>query len=469
MLFAAGMGLRWRIATSNENRVDMSLPAVPLTGNMGYEAFPTLSPEGTRVAYAWEQPGKQVPNIYVKLVGQGDPIRLTTNPRADFAPAWSPDGQWIAFLRARGPSHAAIMIIPSLGGQEREVAEISVGTDRMLHRWKSYEVPPPFLAWSPDARWLLTVEQTAPHETFSIVRVSVETGEKRTLTFPPKYTNGDGGLAVSPDGKTLAFTRGLGLFERDIYLVTLSQDLVPRGEPKRLTFDNKQVDGLAWTANGQSLIFSSERGGRLELWQMPARPGREPTRLTAAGEDPGEVVISRQGRHLVYSHPVVNWSIWRVPLRGKRPEAAQPLISSTRIEIQAKYSPDGKRIAFESNRSGHDEIWTCQADGSHPVQVTNFRAWAGSPRWSPDGQKLAFDSNAAGNWDIYVIGSQGTKPMRLTTSERPTSFGRVGRTTGNGSTTPQVERGARKFGRYRPWEAPRCKSLSMAALCRSNR
>ena len=55
------------------------------------------------------------------------------------------------------------------------------------------------------------------------------------------------GVAFAPDGKTLAFTRTLGLFERDIYKVSLSEDMVPQGEPRRLTFDQKQIDGLGWT------------------------------------------------------------------------------------------------------------------------------------------------------------------------------------------------------------------------------
>ncbi|HEY1212601.1 MAG TPA: hypothetical protein VGE93_03115, partial [Bryobacteraceae bacterium] len=111
-----------------------------------------------------------------------------------------------------------------------------------------------------------------------------------------------------------------------------------------------------------------------------------------------------------------NWNIWHLALNGYPGEPARALISSTRHEVLPKYSPDGQRIAFESNRSGYDEIWTSQADGSHLVQLTALKEWSGSPRWSPDGQQIAFDCNAAGNWDIYVISSQGGRPRRLTTS-----------------------------------------------------
>jgi Tol biopolymer transport system component/DNA-binding winged helix-turn-helix (wHTH) protein len=418
VLGVIGSTHRWWISRSNQFLSESPLPAVPLTGNRGYEEFPTFSPEGTRVAYAWEAPGKQLPSIYVKLIGQGDPIRLTTNAAGDFAPAWSPDGHWIAFLRARERAHAAVMIIPALGGHEREVAAVRLEANDLVRQWISYAVPPPFLAWSADGRWLLSLEENAPHGAFSIVRVSVESGRKRTLASPPKETNGFGGLAVSPDGKTLAFTRTRGLFERDIYAVPLSGDLEPRGTPRQLTFDNAEIDGLAWTADGRRLVFSSNRGGRRDLWVMPASSVGEPVRLTAAGDDPRDLAIAREGHHLVYSHQTMHWHISRLRVGRSEREQPQSFISSTRGEILARYSPDGGRIAFESSRSGNDEIWICNADGSHPVQLTKFRnAWSGSPRWSPDGERIAFDSNAAGSWDIYVIGSQGGQAVRLTTTE----------------------------------------------------
>jgi Tol biopolymer transport system component/DNA-binding winged helix-turn-helix (wHTH) protein len=418
VLGAVGMALRWWISKSNHDRHDTPRTAVPLTGNTGYEEFPTFSPEGTRVAFAWTEPGKQLPNIYIKLIGQGDPIRLTTDPAGDFAPAWSPDGRWIAFLRVRQPVLAAVMVVPSLGGQEREVAEVSLEAEELLRHGESYSVPPPFLAWSANGQWLLSVEQNAASGAVSIVRISVESGAKRTLTSPPKEINGDGGLAVSPDGKTLAFTRTLGVFEKDIYAVSLSEDALPIAAPRRLTFDNKEIEGLAWTRDGRGLVFSSNRGGRDELWQMHFRPADGPVRLGAAGDNPFEIAVAREGYHLVYSHHMMHGQIWRMRLDSHAREQAQSFISSTRLDVLPKYSPDGRWIAFQSGRSGNQEIWICDSDGSHPVQLTTFRnAWAGSPRWSPDGQKVAFDSNAGGNWDIYVIGSQGGQPVRLTMSE----------------------------------------------------
>src|SRR5262249_43320367 len=85
-------------------------------------------------------------------------------------------------------------------------------------------------------------------------------------------------------------------------------------------------------------------------------------------------------------------------------------------EVAPQYAPNGKRLAFHSNRSGSVQVWTADADGSRPVQLTSMEATAttGSPRWSPDGQSIVFDSTAGGNTHIYVIAADGGRPRALT-------------------------------------------------------
>src|SRR5262249_38664977 len=91
-------------------------------------------------------------------------------------------------------------------------------------------------------------------------------------------------------------------------------------------------------------------------------------------------------------------------------------IASTRPEEAAQYSPDGKRIAFESTRTGVQGIWVSDAEGSHATELFSRPGLAsGTPRWSPDGKRIAFDFNPEGNTDIYVIQASGGKPFRLTT------------------------------------------------------
>ncbi|HEY6991099.1 MAG TPA: winged helix-turn-helix domain-containing protein [Bryobacteraceae bacterium] len=413
------VGITWWITNSKENRTKAPTPPVPLTSYPGYERYPSFSPDGTRVAFTWDEPGKRPSNIYMKLIGAGDPVRLTSDPKGDFAPAWSPDGRWIAFLRARDGGHASVIVMAAVGGQERELTQIEFPVTSILHHWPL--IGPPFLAWSPDANWLLALEKTDQALNNRIIRISVETGEKRAVTSPFQETTGmpagDECLALSPDGKILAFTRSATFSFSDIYVVPVSQDLLPMRQPQRLTHDNKNISGLAWTADGRNLVFSSTRGGKLELWQMAPVTGSKPVRLVAGGDDPQDLVLSRRGHRLVYTREFGDVNIWRMGLSGSETGKTSTLIASTRNEVNPAYSPDGKQIAFESNRSGDENIWVANEDGTNSRQLTFIaNAWAGSPQWSPDGQKIAFDCNVTGNWDIYVVGSQGGKPLPVTTN-----------------------------------------------------
>src|SRR5262249_60122491 len=91
------------------------------------------------------------------------------------------------------------------------------------------------------------------------------------------------------------------------------------------------------------------------------------------------------------------------------------LIHSTLLEQEPQYSPDGKRIAFVSNRSGSDEIWVCNNDGSSLTQLTSLGGLHnGAPRWSPDGKHITFDCYLRGLPDIYMVSADGGKPHRLT-------------------------------------------------------
>jgi serine/threonine protein kinase len=326
-LFAALIGLAVSWWDTRSTEVTLSASPVPLTSYPGHQVFPSISPDGTRVAFSWDEPGKHPSHIYVKMIGPGEPVRLTTNPTGDFAPAWSPDGQSIAFLRARDDYHAGVIVMSAMGGQERELAAIVFATGEILFHWSRF-LPSPLLTWSADGKWLLSVDQSSgvtlnstPNlseqsrrsknvgsgpenqvQARAIIRISVDTGEKRAVTSPPRSVYGDGGLALSPTGTTLAFVRTIGRSASDIYMVPVSEDSTPRAEPIRVTFDRKEIDGLAWAPDGRNLVFSSSRNGKLGLWRMAPKPSSTPTRLMVGGDNPIHVAISQQAHRLVYSH-----------------------------------------------------------------------------------------------------------------------------------------------------------------------
>lgn len=303
LLIAAGMLYRQYFDRSRTVS-DALPPPVPLTSYPGFQWSPSFSPDGTRVAFTWREPGKP-PGIYVKLIGPTDPVRLTSGEESDFAPAWSPDGRWIAFLRAKGPLTCAVMLIPSLGGTARELTRLQLDTFRFIYD-RPWSASPPFLAWSSDGRWLLAPEQTGPEgpprvAPVRIERISVESGEKSPFLLSldtdqnrrherPPLTSGEQGLALSPDGKKLAFIHAVDSPNTAVYWVPLTNEMTPAGPATSLHLDNSLCGGIAWDADGRTLIVSSNRRGSYELWRVPVSRSVEPSRINVSDNYP---IISR--------------------------------------------------------------------------------------------------------------------------------------------------------------------------------
>ena len=248
-----------------------TLQAVPLTSYPGSESSPSFSPDGNQVAFCWDGENADNLDIYVKMIGSETPLRLTTDPARDFSPAWSGDGRTIAFLRRLPGGRVAVLLIPAIGGPERLVAEISGPGVTSASS----------LAWGPDGKDLVVAERSSPGGPWALFLLSTESGKKRRLTSPPAKSRGDFGPAFSPDGRSLAFARRLGVFVSDIYLLALAEDLTPNGEPKRLTFQNLPSSSPTWTPDGREIVYASGRFGLslVSLWRISVSRSGEPERI----------------------------------------------------------------------------------------------------------------------------------------------------------------------------------------------
>ena len=115
----------------------------------------------------------------------------------------------------------------------------------------------------------------------------------------------------------------------------------------------------------------------------------------------------------VTAPPIDTWRVaGRAAPRANRKPAR--LIFSSRADQAAVYSPDGRRIAFDSGRSGGSNVWVCDSDGKNAVQLTTFEAETGFPSWSPDGRRILFSSNRGGVFVVYVVNADGTGLRALT-------------------------------------------------------
>jgi len=421
------------------------LRAIPLTTFPGVESYPSLSPDGNFVAFTWTGPNQDNPDIYVQQIGAGPAAQRTTDPRNDFNPVWSPDGRWIGFLRRESQSGMAeLRLIPPLGGPERKVAEIHP-------RGSEPSVIPPYLAWCPDSTCLFVTDSPGEGKPDALFVIAIDTGEKRQVTYPQPPVNGDSNPAISRDGRSLLFYRNINSASGELLWLRLTKALTPEGEPKRLPSAGLRDRYPAWMPNGKEILFSAKSS----LWRVSVPGETPPGRLAFVGDDglmPIVESLKTGANRLVYLRSFDDSNIWRIdtPAPGMPAEAPpKRAISSTRSEYTPKFSPDGRRVAFSSNRSGEMEIWSSDIDGGNAAPLTSLGASSLRPHWSPDGNTIVFDSNVQGQIDVYSIPASGGKPRRLTTdptNEQVPSFSQDGE---------WIYFASNRTGRSQIWKAPR--------------
>jgi Tol biopolymer transport system component/serine/threonine protein kinase len=364
---------------------------VPFTSAAGRERNPAFSPDGQRLAYEWTT-DQRLGDIYVRAIDGGEPLRLTDHADAESCPAFSRDGRQVAFLRFNRAG-ADVVVKPPGGGEERAVARLRHGDGNGLD-------------WLPDGR--IVVVDAGPPGDRGMFAVPPAGGPRHRITAP---ADGETQTCprVSPDGRALAFLSQRRPMARNLMVVPLDRP----GAPRALTGDEWQPADLAWMPDGKALVFSSARGGHDGLWRVALAGGApEPLRL-AAGLGRSSLAIALRGDRLAYTVTSDDSNLWEV---GTGPGAGPPVrrIASTRGDSHPSYSPDGRRIAFRSDRSGTAEIWLADADGANAQQVTDFRGGhAGSPSWSSDGRLLAFDAYPDGSGDIYVLDLAGGPPRAV--------------------------------------------------------
>jgi Tol biopolymer transport system component len=386
-----------------------SVEIVPLTGTLGAESDPAFSPDGNQVAFKRSDDlAKERSGIYTTLVGGEKALQLTNDPN-DCCPVWSPDGRSIAFAR-HSPQVSVLYAVPALGGTLRKIYSVE-------NSYKEHLGKPPNFSWSPDGKYLavsttLASHFSGPQRPQAIILISLTDNFTRPVTSPPPEST-DWCPMFSPDGNSIAFLRSFGPgFVDDLYVVAATG-----GEPKRLTFDKRHIDGVpAWTPDGQEIIFPSARGGVDTLWRIAASGG-EPRRLEGVGTSVFSPAVGLKTRRLAYTTKILHANLWKVALSDAKHviTAPQLLLATRGVLWLPNFSPGGGKIAFESTQSGYKEIWVVNNDGSNPAQLTFLSGESGTPRWSYDGRFIAFDYRPAEHSEIYLIDVAGGQPHILPT------------------------------------------------------
>jgi serine/threonine protein kinase len=393
----------------------VELRIVPLSRNAGSERWPSISPDGNQVAYAWDGGEEGDFDIYVSVVGEASYARLTTDPANDLAPRWSPDGRSLSFLRCDtsgdflsvGQS-CSVHVMTALGGSERRIGNLSGRVSEPI--------------WHPNGDWVISGHSPEPGAPSEVVAISLGSGETIRLTTPPAISSfGDSVHDVLPDGSGVLFYRNRSMGVSDLYLLPLSRAVRPDGEPRLLASEVNRVGSEFWagatgaavSGDGQHVLYSSDH----ILWKVELSPNATPEPILRVGRV-AEMDADRQGSKIVYSRTGISQTVetvWRFSLTGEG-SVPERLIRWSASFVDVRYSPDDLHISFASNRTGSHQIWIASADGTDPRQLTSFMnaGDTGTPRWSPDGRHIVFDSRPEGNSDIFVVSSDGDTPSRLT-------------------------------------------------------
>jgi len=367
------LGFRYAHRLRPQPQTSDNMTLVPLTTFPNDEYDPSCSPDGSKVVFMWAGENDANNDLYILDLASHGLRHLTSDPGREEYSAWSPDGRWIAFIS----NIRNVMVIPAKGGPERKIAETNV-----YH-----------LAWLPDSSAVIVGElRGTDPEIADFDAVSIQTGKHRRLTRPSDRVSSFERVAYSRDGRWFAYTQRPSPDAKPELYVRPA-----RGGPARqLTSVGHNLAGFTWTPDSQRIVFSSNRTGAFQLWQVDVRAPGDPSLVPGPGDDAENPTSAGPGR-FVYERVQHRMNLHMVDLDRRSRATQQPesevVMPSTRLDMHPQFSPDGKRVAFISDRSGFRELWVGDLAGGDPKQLTSYGPSGLSPecpRWSPDGRQIVF-------------------------------------------------------------------------------
>ena len=370
-----------------------------LTSDPGIEWFPSLSPDGKWIAYSGDASGNR--DIYLQSVGGQNPINLTRDsPDDDDQPAFSPDGEHIAFRSNR--DGGGIFVMGRTGEAVRRITRFGFRP-----------------TWHPDGTRIAFVTENVdlnPQSSESRSQlwvVDLNTGRTHEISA------GDATLpSWSPHGQRIAFTVRLGQVGHG-HVWTIRAD---GGEPVAATSGLARDWDPAWAPDGRYLYFASDRGGSMNLWRVrvdenSGKPLASPEPITTPATSLAHIAVSGDGKRLAYSSVLVTTNVQKAafdPSRGAVVGALTWVTSGTRRWSNPEPSPDGQSVVFYSLVEPQGELYLIRSDGTGLRQLTGDTATDRLPRWSPDGAWIAFLSDRSGPLQIWKMRPDGSELQQLT-------------------------------------------------------
>ncbi len=291
--------------------------------------------------------------------------RLTDHEKdgsfVNLSPAFNPKGDKIAFISDKS-GYFDVYLVSAIDGKllGKVVSGQRTGGLEELHWLKGRN-----LSWSPDGRFLVMSSKAGEKDRLNIIDVK----KKKIVTTYGFDLDAIYNPAWSPDGKAICFA-GVHLGQSDLYLFNLTT-----WELRKLTDDVFSDVEPCWSPDGQWIAFASDRG-----------PFLDPSRLPSTFD--------------IADHNFKNFDIYLFSLQG---DSLVRVTSDRFIQRSPVFSPDGKILAYTSDRSGVSNIYLRELDSGKEWAITNVLTSAFQPTWSSDGSRLAFTSFFNGGYDLYML------------------------------------------------------------------
>ncbi|MDJ0654306.1 MAG: protein kinase [Xanthomonadales bacterium] len=413
---AVTVGLYWLLANfdSKDHVPEFGFPT-PITSLEGFERYPSLSPDGGHVAFSLQK-GKDdsASRIYVMDLESREPIPFSDRDDAfETAPAWSPDGTEVVFIRRRDDQFFDLVKKPLVGGSEGSIIPKPIR--------QHFENPPDAykgqygIDFSPDGEVLAVPDSDESNRITGIYFLDLVTGESTRFTFPESNWY-DTNPRFSPDGTTLTFLRRQNAGG---YMARACIKNIKRPQVRCLTDQGLYTD-VDWTPDSKSILVSSPLpNAPLALVDIASGDRFDVPSVVSSFQ----VTVSRSASQLIYSADYEDYDLWRLPgPKAAIGSEASPIVRSTKIDTMGTFSPDGSKIAFMSTRLGSPEVWIAEADGSKPRQITDL-GFSTHPEWSPDGSLILFNGcERAGLCDAYSVSVSGGLVTNVTDDEMEDSI-----------------------------------------------
>jgi len=370
-----------------------------VTTETGAELTPDFSPDDTEIIYI-KTTGKSNTELFIKNISSDKSRLLKTVEGFKTFPKYSPNGKHIVFYVRKGSS-TSIYTVSIEGGKPQKLLELKGKV-------------PKGLDWSPNGESIVYTDLLGNSNTYSLHLLNIASRSTIQISFPNENTLGDETPSFSPDGLKIGFKRRKTQETENFGVIKLntSDKKVKETEIYR-NIEFNRSHGFSWNSENSIIYFTSSEGSQvLKMRNLDSEITT--TIFNTSSSLALSPLISNDGKSIVFSQWNTIQNIFEADLINSKIVNNRPLIESSRNDLRPQFSPDGSRILFSSNRSGHYNLWTSDSNGENLFQLTYLKQfYEFNGKWSPDGKSIVYAVNENEKKPIYLINAEGGLSTRI--------------------------------------------------------